>query len=64
MMPDKKGQGLGYLVWEAMMLYAKNSGCFNIKTTIAAANLPVTNLYMKLGFRFSAPEMTLHWVRA
>ena len=59
--PDYIGKGLGTDVWNAMIIYCEELGAKHIMTTISARNTPVLNLYSKLGFRFSPPEITLHW---
>ena len=61
--PQLKGQKLGYNIWSAMIKYHKLSGMHSIRTTIAARNTAVLNLYSKLNFRFDEPEMTFHWVK-
>jgi RimJ/RimL family protein N-acetyltransferase len=38
----------------------RDRGMTAVETTISAHNLPVMNLYARLGFRFSQAEMTLH----
>lgn len=61
--PDLKGQKVGTEVWRAMIAYHRKAGMDCILTTISARNTPVLNLYSKLNFRFSPPEITLHWLR-
>lgn len=61
--PDAQGQGNGRMAWRAMMHQARDAGAKRIRTCIAARNHRVLNLYCGLGFRFSPPEMTFHWVR-
>ena len=61
--PDAQGKGYGALAWYAMMHHARQTGAQRISTCIAARNHRVLNLYARLGFRFSQPEMTFHWVR-
>jgi RimJ/RimL family protein N-acetyltransferase len=46
-----------------VMMLNKRQGARSIRTTISARNTAVMNLYARLGFRFSAPDMTFHWVR-
>ena len=62
--PDFHGKGLGYRIWMTMINYHKAAGMQDIRTTIAARNSPVLNLYSKLNFRFAPPEMTFHWVKS
>lgn len=60
--PSSQGKGYGEKSWLAMMRLAKKEGAKGIKTCIAARNTKVLNLYAKLGFKFSEPEMTFHWM--
>lgn len=60
--PDAQGRGHGRTAWRAMMHQARESGAERVRTCIAARNHRVLNLYCGLGFRFSPPEMTFHWV--
>lgn len=60
--PEWQGQGVGYRVWQAMMIRHHKEGIKEIKTTISARNIAVINLYAKLGFRFESPMMTFHWI--
>lgn len=62
--PDCHGQGLGNRVWMAMIGHHQAQGIDCIRTTIAARNSRVLNLYAKLDFRFDEPEMTFHWLEA
>lgn len=61
--PDAQGKGYGALAWRAMMHHARDTGAQRISTCIAARNHRVLNLYARLGFRFSPPEMTFHWFK-
>lgn len=61
--PQCQGQGYGWRVWRAMLAHHTREGMRSVSTTITAGNVPVLNLYSKLGFRFLPPEMTFHWVR-
>lgn len=58
-----QGQGYGRRVWQAMLRHHRNEGVEYVSTTISARNIPVLNLYARLGFSFLPPEMTFHWVR-
>lgn len=60
--PDHQGQGIGPAAWRAMMEFHRASGGRSISTTISSRNSPVMRLYGKLGFSFTAPEITLHRV--
>lgn len=61
--PAVQGQGYGQRVWRAMMRHALQFGATHVRTSVAARNYRVINLYGQLGFRFSAPAMTFHWLR-
>lgn len=60
--PELQGQGYGKRVWRAMIDSARQQGAKRILTSITARNHRVLNLYARLGFRFSKPLMTFHWV--
>ena len=62
--PELQGQGYGRKAWSAMVAHAAASGAHRVRTSIVARNHRVLNLYARLGFRFPAPLMTFHWVRA
>lgn len=62
--PDCQGRKLGHRIWMTMIGYHMAAGREGIRTTIAARNTPVLNLYSKLDFRFAPPEMTFHWVNS
>jgi RimJ/RimL family protein N-acetyltransferase len=46
-----------------MLVQAKRAGAKRVRTSVVARNNRVLNLYARLGFRFSQPKMTFHWVR-
>jgi RimJ/RimL family protein N-acetyltransferase len=60
---EAQGRGLGKKVWRSMIARHRADGIRRITTTISAHNTPVINLYADLGFRFTAPRSTFHWVR-
>lgn len=62
--PQAQGKGYGRRAWQAMLRQARDEGAHRVQTCIVARNHRVLNLYARLGFRFSAPLMTFHWVRA
>lgn len=62
--PDAQGQGYGRRAWLSMLHQAANFGAKRVRTSIAARNHRVLNLYARLGFTFLPPSMTFHWVRA
>ena len=59
--PGLAGRGLGTQVWRSLLRFHQQEGVDQISTSISSLNVPVLNLYVKLGFRFPPPEMTLHW---
>jgi RimJ/RimL family protein N-acetyltransferase len=61
--PQWQGRGYGLRVWQAMLRHHQADACQQVTTTISARNVAVLNLYAKLNFRFTPPEMTFHWVR-
>ncbi len=63
LVPEFAGRGLAKAVWRAMLAYHRRQGVTRVSTSISSHNIPVLNLYVRLGFRFPAPSMTLHWVR-
>jgi ribosomal protein S18 acetylase RimI-like enzyme len=62
--PDAQGQGYGRRAWRTMLQQARNLGARGVRTSIAARNHRVLNLYARLGFRFPPPQMTFHWFRS
>jgi len=58
--PGMGGFGMGTRVWRAVMRWHRDEGVKHVSTSISSLNLRVLNLYVKLGFRFPAPEITLH----
>lgn len=61
--PSAQGQGYGRRVWLSMAKQAADVGAQRVRTSIAARNHRVLNLYARLGFTFLPPSMTFHWVR-
>lgn len=61
--PRFQGKGYGRKTWQSMIMMARELGARRIRTTIAARNFRVLNLYSRLGFAFGPPQMTFHWVR-
>lgn len=61
--PDAQGQGFGRRVWLSMLSHAADAGAQRVRTSIAARNYRVLNLYARLGFNFLPPSMTFHWVK-
>lgn len=62
--PHLQGKGYGLRAWRTMLMHAKDNGALRVRTSIVARNHRVLNLYARLGFRFSSPSMTFHWVRS
>lgn len=62
--PYVQGQGYGRRAWLSMLQKAFMDGAHRVRTCITARNFRVLNLYARLGFYFSAPLMTFHWVRS
>lgn len=61
--PQYQGKGYGRRVWLAMLARHHRENAVSVRTTIAARNVPVLNLYSSLNFRFAPPDMTFHWVK-
>ncbi|TDP74632.1 GNAT family N-acetyltransferase [Roseateles toxinivorans] len=61
--PAAQGRGYGRRAWLAMLAEATAMGAQRVQSSIVARNVRVINLYAGLGFRFSEPTMTFHWVR-
>ena len=59
--PGLAGKGLGARMWRAMLRRHRDEGASKVSTSISSHNVAVMNLYVKLGFRFPSPEITLHW---
>ena len=60
--PHLQGRGYGRRTWETMLEHARRHGARQVRTSIAARNHRVLNLYARLGFHFPPPLMTFHWV--
>ena len=61
--PDAQGRGVGLSLWRTMLLRHRAEGVGVVETTVSGHNPAVMNLYARLGFSFTAPQMTLHWLR-
>lgn len=59
--PGLAGRGLGRRAWNTLLAHHAAEGVTEVSTSISSQNLAVFNLYVRLGFRFPAPEVTLHW---
>ena len=61
LMPDALGRGTGFRVWSTMLAWLREAGVQRVSTSISSLNAAVFNLYVKLGFRFPEPDVSLHW---
>ncbi|HOM12121.1 MAG TPA: GNAT family N-acetyltransferase [Rubrivivax sp.] len=59
--PEFRGRGVGRAMWQTMVGRHAAAGLRSVGTTIAARNIPVVNLYAKLGWRYVSCQMTFHW---
>jgi ribosomal protein S18 acetylase RimI-like enzyme len=62
--PEWQGVGMGMSLWQAMLLRHRAEGASFVETTISGHNLPIINLYARLGFSFASAQMTFHRLRA
>ena len=62
MVPEFSGRGLAKPIWGAMLDVHRRDGVKTVKTSITPHNVPVFNLYTRLGFSFPMPSMTFHRV--
>lgn len=61
--PAFQGRGWGRRLWTSMLSRHADRHIRVVRTTISARNIPVVNLYSRLGWRFDQCLMTSHWVR-
>jgi GNAT superfamily N-acetyltransferase len=61
--PEWQGKRMGMSLWQTMLLRHKAEGATFVETTISGHNLPIINLYARLGFSFRSAQMTFHWLR-
>ena len=61
--PEWQGKGMGMSLWQTMLLRHRAEGAIVRRTTISGHNLPIINLYARLGFSFASAQMTFHWLR-
>jgi len=61
--PESQGKGVGTSVWQAALLRHRSEGVSFVETTISGHNLPIINLYARLGFTFASANMTFHRLR-
>ena len=62
--PKWQGKGVGKALWTSMLHRNAVGGAKRVHTTISARNVPVVNLYARLGWRFVDCQMTYHWAAA
>jgi hypothetical protein len=55
------GSSLGFLLYAETLRAVHGLGARSVSTVISAANTQVMQVYSALGFRFSQPEVILHW---
>ena len=58
--PDWQGKGIGMSLWQTMLIRHRTEGATFVETTISGHNLPIINLYARLGFSFASAQMTFH----
>ncbi len=61
LVPAFAGRGIGRKIWKHVLACHHREGVARVSTSISSHNTAVHNLYVGLGFRFSAPTVTLHW---
>lgn len=59
--PELQGKGLGAELYGSVLQLLKEAGVRRVVTSISASNTAAVNIYSKLGFRFSKPELIYHW---
>jgi GNAT superfamily N-acetyltransferase len=62
--PGWQGQGIGLSLWQTMLRRHAAQGAVSVETTVSGHNLPVLNLYARLGFAFASAQMTFHRLSA
>jgi hypothetical protein len=55
------GSSLGHFLYSETLRAVSGLGAMSASTSVSAANVGVLNIYSALGFRFSRPEVILHW---
>jgi ribosomal protein S18 acetylase RimI-like enzyme len=58
--PAWQGKGIGMSAWQALLRREAAEGVTSIETTISGHNLPVVNMYARLGFTFTGARLTFH----
>lgn len=59
--PELQGSILGFELYKSMLHVLKALGVRRVISSISGSNTAVMNLYSRLGFRFSDPDMIYHW---
>lgn len=59
--PELQGRGLAKRIWKAVLHYQHLEGVEEVTTSVSSLNAKSFNLLASLGFRFPAPDITLHW---
>ena len=59
--PSCQGSGIGALMYQAMLEECRQRGYQTAVTRIAINNLPVANLFFRLGFTIREAVLTFHW---
>lgn len=54
--------GLGLKTWQAMLACHQARGMEQVSTSMSVRNVPVLKQFSPLQFRFSPPEMAVHWM--
>jgi GNAT superfamily N-acetyltransferase len=57
------GAGLGDFLWLSVLRKLKEAGLNQARSLISVRNIPVLNLYARLGFKFRDPRATFHYWR-
>jgi GNAT superfamily N-acetyltransferase len=60
--PEFQGKGFGRQTWNSFIAFHKKEGVTRISTSITARNSNILSLYSLLGFKFSSPDNTYHWL--
>ncbi|MCX7846945.1 MAG: hypothetical protein N2595_02790 [bacterium] len=55
------GSGLGDYFWLGVLQRIRGTGIESVHTRISVNNVPVMNLYARLGFKFRNPAMVFHY---
>ncbi|MBT0663407.1 hypothetical protein KI809_03750 [Geobacter pelophilus] len=53
--------GLGSFFWLSVLKQMMNEGFTQVNSMISANNMPVLNMFARIGFKFKNPSVTLHY---